>query len=77
MFIIFVNMETLKIDVLNPKAMQLLKDLEELDLITIHHPTKSDFQELLNELRSQEDSAPSLEEITAEVEKVRSERYAK
>lgn len=70
-------METLKIDVLNPKALQLLKDLEELDLITIHNPTKNNFQKLLNELRSQEDTAPSLEEITAEVEKVRSERYAK
>ncbi len=77
MFIIFVTMETLKINVINPKALQLLKDLEALDLITIHNSTKNDFQELLNELRSRQDSAPSLEEITAEVEKVRSERYAR
>ena len=77
LFIIFVIMETLKINVLNPKALQLLKDLEALDLITIHNSTENDFRELLNQLRSQESFAPSLEEITAEVEKVRSARYAK
>lgn len=38
--------------------------------------SQSNFQDLLNRLRSQEDSAPSLEEITAEVEEVRSQRYA-
>jgi hypothetical protein len=71
-------METIKIDILNPKAKALLKDLANLDLIRIRKETSdSDFSELLKKFRSKADKAPSLEEITLEVEAVRKARYEK
>ncbi|MDP2887936.1 MAG: hypothetical protein Q8P34_03095 [Bacteroidota bacterium] len=71
-------METLRIKIVNPKAKRLLKDLADLNLITIGKSldSKVEFKELLSKLRSNADSAPSIEEITLEVEKVRALRYA-
>ena len=70
-------METIKIDIVNPKAKKIIKDLADLNLITIRgkDPLKS-FQTLLNNLRTKSKEI-SLEEITKEVELVRSKRYAK
>lgn len=69
-------METLTIDLLNPKAKALLKELADLKLIRIREEEgKGDFQELLDKLRSKSEVAPSLEEITKEVEAVRAKRY--
>ncbi len=71
-------METIRIDILNPKAKSLLKDLADLDLIRIKKDkVKSEFKELLDNLRTNSDDAPSLDEITAEVESVRKARYEK
>lgn len=71
-------METIRIDILNPKAKALLKDLANLDLIRIRKETSnSDFSNLLKKFRSKADKAPSLEEITIEVEAVRKARYDK
>lgn len=71
-------METLFIGIINPKAKKLLKDLADLNLITISKSfdTKVEFKELLSKLRSNTDIAPSLDEITREVESVRALRYA-
>ena len=46
-------METLRIDIVNPKAKRIIKELAELNLIIIrvNDPVKS-FQGLLNKLRS-------------------------
>ena len=44
-------METIRIDILNPKAKNLLKDLAELNLIKIKKEKKSDFSNLLKKLR--------------------------
>lgn len=69
-------METIQIDILNPKAKKLLKDLADLNLIKINtQKKKSDFTELLKKLRSKSAKEISLDEITNEVEKVRKERY--
>jgi hypothetical protein len=70
-------METLRIEILNPKAKKLLKDLADLNLITIDKmdDLKQEFKDLLSKLRSE--SVPSLEEITREVEIVRTSRYEK
>lgn len=69
-------MESLRIDIVNPKAKSLLKDLADLDLIRIKkEKIKSEFVELLDKLRIGSDNAPSLDDITAEVEAVRKERY--
>ena len=69
-------METIRIDILNPKAKSLLRDLAELDLIRIKKDTaESDFGELLNKFRLNSEDAPSIDEITSEVESVREVRY--
>jgi len=68
-------METISVEILNPKAKQLLKDLADLKLITLK--PKLTITALLENLRKNSESAPSLDEITAEVEKVRQTRNAK
>jgi len=70
-------METLQIEILNPKAKSILKNLADLKLITIRKEKKqSEFITLLEKLRTNSEEAPTDEEITAEVEAVRSKRYA-
>ena len=70
-------MNTIRIDILNPKAAKLLKDLAALNLIAIKDTSKNGFAGVLKKLRSKAKSAPSLEDISTEVEIVRSKRYAK
>jgi hypothetical protein len=70
-------MDTLTINIINPKAMKLLKDLADMDLISIHNKPQARFKDLVERLQTNSANAPSLEEITAEVEAVRAERYAK
>ncbi|REL37799.1 hypothetical protein DYD21_08440 [Rhodohalobacter sp. SW132] len=70
-------METIKVDILNPKARKLLKDLADLDLIAIRKSTKSEFSEVLKRIRSNSKTAPSLEDIAREVDVVRSRRTNK
>jgi hypothetical protein len=71
-------MESIKIDIINPKAKALLKDLANLDLIRIRKEKKKpDFSDLLIKFRSKSSKVPSFEEITKEVESVRSARYEK
>ena len=67
----------MRIDILNPKAAKLLKDLAALNLIAIKDTSKNGFASVLKKLRSKAKSAPSLEDISTEVEIVRSKRYAK
>ena len=70
-------MNTMRIDILNPKAAKLLKDLADLNLIAIQDTSKNGFSSVLKKLRSKAKSAPTFDEITSEVELVRSKRYAK
>jgi len=70
-------METFQIDILNPKAKKLLKDLADLNLIKIRRSNKSDFSTLLTRLRSKSTESLSLDDITKEVEDVRKSRYEK
>ncbi|MDO5615365.1 MAG: hypothetical protein Q4G16_04185 [Cruoricaptor ignavus] len=65
---------SITIDILNPKATKLLKSLVELNLISIKSEKKG-FAEVLKKLRSNSKNAPSLEEITKEVEIIRTKRY--
>ncbi len=67
------KMETLRIDILNPKAKQLLKDLADLNLIAFKKEG-NDFSSFLEIIRGKADKAPSMEEITKEVEAVRANR---
>ncbi len=65
-------MNTMRIDILNPKATRILKELADLNLISIQDTSKNGFAVVLKRLRGKAKSTPSLDEITAEVEKVRS-----
>ena len=68
-------MQTLNVEIINPKAFPLLNNLMDLNLITIK-PQKS-FTQLLSKLRRNEATVPSFDEITEEVEIVRQLNYAK
>ena len=72
-------METLQIEIINPKANKLLKNLADMNLIAIKENYKEDgFLKLVNKIRTNaKKHKPTLEEITKEVEIVRSKRYAK
>jgi hypothetical protein len=65
-------METIKVDILNPKAKTNLKNLEDLNLIRIKsNKTKSELRDLLKKLRINQKESLSQEDITLEVEQVR------
>lgn len=71
-------MNTIQVDILNPKAGKLLKDLADMKLISIRDTSNDGFLKLLKKLRTKaKNNPPSLEEITKEVEIVRASRYAK
>jgi hypothetical protein len=71
-------MDTMQIDILNPKAVKLLKDLADLNLISIRNSSDDGFLKLVNKIRAKaKDVPPSLDEIIKEVELVRANRYAK
>ena len=70
-------MEALKIEILNPKALKLIKGMQDLNLIKVSKDPAANFTAFLKKMRRNSSTAPSLEEITKIVEKVRSERYAR
>lgn len=71
-------MDTMQIDILNPKAVKLLKDLADLNLISIRNSSDDGFLKLVDKIRTKaKDNPPSLDEITREVELVRASRHAK
>lgn len=71
-------MESIRIDIINPKAKKLLNDLAELNLIKISKEKyKTEFSTLLKRLRAKSNDEISLDEITKEVEQVRKSRYEK
>ncbi|RAV30099.1 hypothetical protein [Sinomicrobium soli] len=71
-------METVRIDILNPKAKNILKDLADLNLIKISkEKTGPDFSSVLKKMRSKSEEEISLDEIAKEVESVRKSRYGK
>lgn len=70
-------MEALKIEILNPKALQLIKGMQELKLIKVSDEPISTLKAYLKKMRRNSASAPALDEITKIVEEVRAKRYAK
>jgi hypothetical protein len=70
-------MEALKIEILNPKALQLIKGIQYLKLIKVSDEPASTLKAYPKKMRRSASSAPSLEEITKIVEDVRAKRYAK
>ena len=70
-------MEALKIEILNSKALKLIKGMEELSLIKVSEEPATRLRLYLKNMRPNSSSAPSLQDITKIVEKVRADRYAK
>jgi len=70
-------MNAIRIEILNPKALQLIKDLQDLDLIKISDEPSSLLKSYLDKMRNASEPAPDLEEITRLVEESRTERYGK
>ncbi|MFY0673656.1 MAG: hypothetical protein JXQ87_09630 [Bacteroidia bacterium] len=65
-------MATIKVDILNPKALAILQNLADLNLISIN---EEGLDEILEKLRSKAEYAPSEEEILNEVREERAKRY--
>lgn len=73
-------MPVYKIELLEPKAKQLLDELQKLNLIKVTamldpQNDKELALQLLEKLQAPSDFTPTEEEITAEVEAVRAARY--
>lgn len=71
----FDQMEALKIQILNPKAIQLLKGMQDLNLIKVSQEPASEVKAYLKKMRKNAADTPGLEEISKLVEEVRQERY--
>ena len=72
-------MVTYQVDILDPKADRLLKDLADMNLIAIKQTNIDGFMQVIERLRlkAEQLGSPTMEEITQEVETVRAERYAR
>lgn len=71
-------MNTVQVDILNPKAEKLLQDLADMNLISIKDTAGDNFLKVVAQLRKKaQGNPPTLEDITKEVELVRAKRYAK
>lgn len=70
-------MEALKIEIINPKALKLIKGMQELNLIKVSEEPASKLKLYLKKMRCHSSTAPNLNEITKIVEEVRAKRYAK
>ena len=70
-------MEALRIEILNPKAMQLIKGMVDLNLIHISEEPATSVKDYLEKMRHNAAEAPGLAEIAEIVEEVRTERHAK
>ena len=67
-------MGAIKIEILNPKALQLIKGMQDLKLIKVSDEPVSQLKFYLKKMRKKASSAPSLDEIAKVVEEVRSAR---
>lgn len=70
-------MESLRIEILNPKVKTLLKNLADMNLIKINSDQKESLKDLLKSIRLESDMKLTETEIADEVNKVRKSRYGK
>ena len=62
-------MNTMRVNILNPKALRILEELADLNLITIQDTSKNGFATVLKKLRTKAKSVPTFDEITNEMER--------
>lgn len=70
-------MQALKKEILNPKALQLIKGMQDIKLIKVIDEPVSKLKAYLENTRRNAVTAPSANEIAKIVKEVRAERYAK
>ncbi len=70
-------MGAIRIEILNPKALQLIKGMQELQLIKLSDEPSTVLAAYLKKTRKKSDSAPSAEEIAKIVKDARRKRHAK
>jgi hypothetical protein len=68
--------EALEIEILNPKALKLIKGMQDLKLIKVKEEPASSLKVYLKKMRCNNTTAPKLNEIKKIVEEVRTKRYA-
>jgi len=70
-------MEAIKIEILNPKALKLIKGMQELDLIRVSEEPASRLKSYLKKMRQQSATVSNLDEIAKMVKEVRVATHAK
>jgi hypothetical protein len=70
-------MNTMRVDIINPKALDCLKTWRTGILLQFKTVQKTVLQVFLKKLRLKAKTAPTYDEITKEVELVRQKRYEK
>ena len=70
-------MEALRIEILNDKALKLIKGMQELNLIRVTEEPASKVKAYLKKTRRNAKAAPSMDAIASIVEEVRAKRYAR
>jgi hypothetical protein len=68
-------MKSLNIVILNPKALKLIKGMEDLNLIKVSEEPVSRLTSYLKKMRRNSATVPDLDEITSSVKDVRASRY--
>jgi hypothetical protein len=70
-------MGAITIEILNPKALQLIKGMQDLNLIKVSDEPVPNVETYLKKMRKKASSAPSAEDIAKIVNEVRKKRHAK
>ncbi len=68
-------MESMRIEILNPKALELLKNMADEDLIRFNSEKKIELFALIEEIRSKSKAEMDIDDISALVDSVRKSRY--
>ena len=70
-------MEAIKIEILNPKALKIIKEMQDMKLIKVTNEPASKLQAYLKKMRKNHAIVPAEDEIASLVNEVRAERYGK
>lgn len=72
-------MVSYQVDIIDPKASKLLRDLADMNVIAIRNVSDNSFMNIVKKLRenAKEIGEPSSKDITAEIESIRTKRHAK
>jgi hypothetical protein len=69
--------ENFKIEILNPRALTMIKEMQALNLIKVSNDSVSPLKSYLKKMRQNTGDTDILKEVSGIVEEVRSKRYAK